>query len=402
MKISIDSNKFAKIENLPFETVERKGIGHPDTLCDAIAEVASRNYSKKVYEMVGKLPHHYFDKVMLMGGAADMGLGHGKLVSPYRVIFAGKVTRRVGDIEFPVTQIITDAAKEVLSDILVNFDVEKDLVVMDELRDYQGPSKKRPRYQPETIDAMPDMHKEGRVSNDVNLCVGFAPLSRCEQATLDIERLLNSKEFKKKHPYTGSDIKVSGVRMMDQLEITINMPFIASLVHDMDEYKKLTGVVSSEIKDYFKKTKREDITLNFNPQDVSGIPYLTVTGSVADTGDVGVVGRGNRQNGLITPMRPMSIEAVSGKSPIDNTGKMYGIMATRISAKIYEEFKLWNHVAITTFRDRPLTDPAFVQVSIAKKITSQQTEELQQLIEDMLMDTPSMTEEFVMKGITSW
>lgn len=402
MRISINQNQSVKIEDSPFETVERKGVGHPDTLCDAIAEAASRNYSKKVYEMVGKLPHHYFDKVMLMGGAADMGLGHGKLVSPYRVVFAGKVTRRVGDVEFPVTQIITDAAKEVLSDILVNFDVEKDLVVMDELRDYQGPSKKRPRYQPETIDAMPDMQKEGRVSNDVNLCVGFAPLSRCEQATIDTEHLLNSKEFKKQHPYTGSDIKVSGVRMGNQIEITVNMPFISSLVHDMNEYNRLTGIVSSEIEDYFKKTGREDIALNFNPQDVSGIPYLTVTGSVADTGDVGVVGRGNRQNGLITPMRPMSIEAVSGKSPIDNTGKMYGVMATRISAKIYEKFKIWNNVAITTFRDRPLTDPAFVQVLVAEDITQRQSEEMAQLIESMLMETPIMTEEFVMKGIVAW
>ncbi len=402
MKISIESNGIAKVENLPFETVERKGVGHPDTLCDAIAEVASRNYSKKVYEMVGKLPHHYFDKVMLMGGAADMGFGYGKLVSPYRVIFAGKVTRRVGDVEFPVTQIIADAAKEVLSDILTNFDVEKDLIVMDELRDYQGPSKKRPRYQPETIDAMPDMQKDGRVSNDVNLCVGFAPLSRCEQVTIDVERLLNSKDFKKRHPYTGSDIKVSGVRMKDQIEVTVNMPFISSLVHDMDEYKKLTHIVSSEIRKYLDTTDRKEVVLNFNPQDVSGIPYFTVTGSVADTGDVGVVGRGNRQNGLITPMRPMSIEAVSGKSPIDNTGKMYGIMATRISAKIYEKFKVWNNVAITTFRDRPLTDPAFVQILTAEEISLQLTEEIEHFVRDMLMETPSMTEEFVMKGIISW
>jgi len=31
---------------LPVEIVERKGIGHPDTVCDALAEELSRAYSK--------------------------------------------------------------------------------------------------------------------------------------------------------------------------------------------------------------------------------------------------------------------------------------------------------------------------------------------------------------------
>ena len=100
MKLSIKLNPIVNIERARYEAVERKGIGHPDTLCDAIAELASRKYSEAVYEMTGRLPHHYFDKVMLMGGAVDMGLGRGELIEPYRVIFAGKVTRKVGDIEF--------------------------------------------------------------------------------------------------------------------------------------------------------------------------------------------------------------------------------------------------------------------------------------------------------------
>ncbi len=45
--------------------------------------------------------------------------------------------------------------------------------------------------------------------------------------------------------------------------------------------------------------------------------FLTVTGTSAEMGDDGSVGRGNRCNGLITPNRPMSMEATSGKNPID-------------------------------------------------------------------------------------
>ena len=33
------------IEDFPVEIVERKGIGHPDSLCDGIAERISRDYT---------------------------------------------------------------------------------------------------------------------------------------------------------------------------------------------------------------------------------------------------------------------------------------------------------------------------------------------------------------------
>lgn len=399
--LNVQLNQPVNIERSPYEAVERKGIGHPDTLCDAIAELASRRYSEAVYKKIGRLPHHYFDKVMLMGGAVDMGLGHGELIEPYRVIFAGKVTRKVGDIELPVTEIITDAAKEVLTSTLHNFDPDRHLVVMDELRDYQGPAKKRPRYQPENAEAMPVLDQKGRVSNDVNLCTGFYPLTRTEQVTLVTEKHLNSKEYKAKHPYTGMDIKVASVRVGDDIEVTVNMPFIAPLVSSMDEYKKLSKELAAELRGFYDKNEFSDVRLTFNPQDVSGLPYLSVTGSVADTGDVGVVGRGNRSNGLITPMRPMSIEAVSGKSPIDNTGKMYGITATRISEAIYKAAGYWNNVTIVTFRDRALDDPAYVLVSLDASDSKAETK-IRPVVEECLAKVPGLTEELIFKGVVSW
>lgn len=404
MKLGIKLNPMVNVERTHYEAVERKGIGHPDTLCDAIAELASRKYSEAVYKMTGRLPHHYFDKVMLMGGAVDMGLGRGKIIEPYRVIFAGKVTRKAGDVEFPVTQIITEAAREVLTDVLHNFDPDKNLVVLDELRDYQGPAKRRPRYQPERVEDMPVLDQANRVSNDVNICTGFYPLSRCENAVLDVEHYLNSKEYKKKYPYTGMDIKVAGVRIDDDLEITVNIPFIAPLVSSMDQYKELTKILTADLRGFLDNNNYKDVRLTFNPQDVSGLPYLSVTGSVADTGDVGVVGRGNRPNGIITPMRPMSIEAVSGKSPIDNTGKMYGVLANRIAKDVYEETGYWNDVTIVTFRDRALHDPAYVLLSLDTKEEDVDAVEqkVRPVIERSLADTPNLTKELVFEGIVSW
>lgn len=402
MEVSIQSNQPVNIEQAPFEAVERKGIGHPDTLCDAIAELASSEYSAAVHEETGRLPHHYFDKVMLMGGAVRMGLGHGELVEPYRVQFAGKVTREVGSTKFPVTDIITQAARAVLTETLHDFDPDKNLVVLDELRDYQGPSKRRPRYQPERVEDMPVMDQPNRVSNDVNICTGFAPLTRTEQAVLATEHHLNSKAYKIEHPYTGMDIKVAGVRMDKDIVLTVNMPFISTRVSSMEEYRELTEHLKLELREFYGAAGFEDVQLDFNPQDVSGLPYLSVTGSVADTGDVGVVGRGNRANGLITPMRPMSIEAVSGKSPIDNTGKMYGVMANRLSEEIHDATGLWNNATIVTFRDRPLSDPANVLIGVDGPTSPDDEGRIRTIVEQRMADVPNLTSEFVLRHVVSW
>jgi S-adenosylmethionine synthetase len=41
-----------------YEFVERKGIGHPDTLADALAEHLSVNYSRYTKKRFGAILHH--------------------------------------------------------------------------------------------------------------------------------------------------------------------------------------------------------------------------------------------------------------------------------------------------------------------------------------------------------
>jgi len=61
------------IEELPVEIVERKGIGHPDSLCDGIAERISVEYTRWCQENLGVLLHHNFDKVQLVAGEVEVG-----------------------------------------------------------------------------------------------------------------------------------------------------------------------------------------------------------------------------------------------------------------------------------------------------------------------------------------
>ncbi len=60
-----------------------------------------------------------------------------------------------------------------------------------------------------------------------------------------------------------------------------------------------------------------------------------------EMGDDGATGRGNRGNCLITPMRPMSIEAIAGKNPVNHVGKIYNVIAQQVAEEtgdLVEEF----------------------------------------------------------------
>ena len=180
------------------------------------------------------------------------------------------------------------------------------------------------------------MESIGTVTKKINLFFG---LEQHTSLVLLVERFVNGKDFKMRNPDTGWDVKVLGNRFLDHYELLLNMPFLAKDIHSMEEYLQRKQDVYDEITKFISEKFDIKVHLMMNATDRNGRPYLTALGSVADTGDVGVVGRGNRMNGLITPMRPMSIEAPAGKNPIDHTGKIYGVVANEIAYEVYKAIK---------------------------------------------------------------
>ena len=87
---------------------------------------------------------------------------------------------------------------------------------------------------------------------------------------------------------------------------------------------------------------------------------MTITGTSAEAGDDGEVGRGNRSNGLITPCRTMSLEAVCGKNPINHVGKLYNILSTEMAREIVKRGQgdiIEAQVRLLSQIGRPITDP---------------------------------------------
>ncbi|MEM1777438.1 MAG: methionine adenosyltransferase, partial [Acidilobaceae archaeon] len=168
--------------------------------------------------------------------------------------------------------------------------------------------------------------------------LGFAPLSLLERLVYETERFLNSRSFKAKYPMVGEDVKVMGLRNGKHISLTIAAAMISSLIQDIGEYWAIKEQVKEEVLNLASRiASNYDVEVYINTGDIreKNIAYLTVTGTSAEHGDDGATGRGNRVNGLITPFRPMSLEATAGKNPVSHVGKVYNVVARDIANTIY-------------------------------------------------------------------
>jgi S-adenosylmethionine synthetase len=74
----------------PVEIVERKGLGHPDTICDAIAEHVCVRLCRHYLERFGTILHHNVDKLLLAAGAARPAFGGGEVTAPMEIYIGGR------------------------------------------------------------------------------------------------------------------------------------------------------------------------------------------------------------------------------------------------------------------------------------------------------------------------
>lgn len=397
MNINISKKSFIEESQ---EFVERKGIGHPDTLSDALAEILSVNYSNYTKDRFGAVLHHNFDKVGLLGGSSFVTFGEGHLVNPIRVLLNGRASTKFGEETIPVKELLIKWSKDFLQNAFPMINVEKDLLFHYNLSNQSSPGKTNEEdaekgtrkywFEPRSLDDLQETRK--LISNDTSLGVGYYPYSKLETLVLEIERTLNSKEFKKENAWIGSDVKVMGYRNKNNFSITMCIPQIANFVKSLEQYKYnleyarkiIDGIVAPlEIMDFQLFVNTRD---NFETSEV----YLTAIGSSIESGDEGLVGRGNRINGVISPFRPMSMEGVCGKNPVYHIGKVYYLAAQEIAKKIYEKFGVKNEVFLVSQSGRDLIDPWEVGIVIDESFA--QTEMIKKLVESEIFQIPRLTD----------
>lgn len=380
------------------ELIERKGVGHPDSICDALASLLSQAYSAHTIEHCdGQILHHQFDKVMLIGGRTEVDFGGGKFVEPIRIVLSGRVSRTYLGRDLGVTQMIEDALRGFFAERFPMIDFDESVVISDFLTSHAGPGTISGSSG--SIANMFDPVEKGAVrgyeelvANDTSFCVAYAPLSPLEQAVLDLEGHLAAAETHERHPWLGTDIKIMAYRNGTEVDLTACIPQIAAHVHSYDEYKRNLDVICGEIIERLQvHLQGHDVRLSVNTKDREHTRnvYLTVSGASL-SGDIGVVGRGNRPNGLITARRPMSLEGTNGKNPRYYAGFIYAVCAKRIANRIHAETGEANSVEIVSQNGGSLVDPWHTRV-----ITRADADVVREIVAQELAGIPRITDDFV-------
>lgn len=379
------------IAESPIEIVERKGIGHPDYIADAVAEEASRRLSKYYLENFGVILHHNLDKTLLVGGQANPFFGGGEVLHPIYIIVSGRATTEVVKGRerhpIPVGRIIVEAVKDWIKKHFRYLDPDKHVIA-----DY--------RIGKGSVDLVKifELGERMPLANDTSIGVGHAPYTPLERLVLEVERFLNSENTRKNIPEVGEDIKVMGLRFGKRIELTIAAAMISHLIPDMDHYLSVKEQVMESILDLATKIVPEyDVKVYLNTADrpEHGVVYLTVTGTSAEHGDDGATGRGNRANGLITPCRPMSMEATAGKNPVNHVGKLYNVLAQKIAFRIGELENVKEvQVELLSQIGKPIDQPLIASVKVIPdtEMTSDLRNEIISIVDEMLGNIKVLTE----------
>jgi len=164
-------------------------------------------------------------------------------------------------------------------------------------------------------------------------------------------------------------VKVMGLRRNGRLTLTVALPFIATRIGDTAEYEEAKRATEAAIQEYASGLDRREVNVMVNTADdvADGAVYLTLTGTSAEMGDDGAVGRGNRVNGVIAPFRSTSLEAACGKNPVSHVGKVYNVLALMAAKDIIDRMPTVREATVYVLSqigaplDQPLVASALVR-----------------------------------------
>jgi S-adenosylmethionine synthetase len=358
--ISVNLFNQTPVQDQPIEICERKGLGHPDSICDSMMDRISVALSEEYLKRYGRIMHHNIDKGLLVAGEVETRLGGGRVIKPMLMVFGDRATFVVDGDTVPVEDIVKRTATEWLKRNLHMVDPDKHFKYQIELK--RG------------SDALTDIfNRQSKYlgANDTSAAVGFAPMTTTERIVLETERFLNSSDFKKQHPETGEDIKIMGMRKNSDIDLTVAIAFVDRYVESEHGYFKRKEEIKQEVIDFARRSAQVDsINVNINTADVPGrgLPgmYLTVLGTSADGADCGQVGRGNRVNGIIPLNRPTCSEAAAGKNPTSHVGKIYNLLTYQIANRIKDETNGVREVYVWLLSEigRPVNEPKIASVQL--------------------------------------
>ncbi|QGA80276.1 methionine adenosyltransferase [Candidatus Nanohalobium constans] len=374
--IEIEKIEKDPVKDNAVEIVERKGIGHPDSICDGVAESISQALCQEYINRFGKILHHNTDEVQLVAGDSSPEIGGGEINEKIYLLLTGRATKEFKGEKIPVDEIAVETAKKYIEE---NF---KEL------------SPKNFKIESKIGETSTDLEQvyEELSSNDTSFGVGHAPLSEMEKTVLNIANKLPEEVEE-----VGEDVKVMGARRKNEKQITVAAAVISNRINSLEEYKQVISRIGEFAEE---ESEFEEVEVNVNTADnyEEDSIYITETGTSAEMGDDGSVGRGNRVNGLITPNRSMSMEAASGKNPVTHVGKIYNLKAKSISEKISDATDSFTQVKLLAQIGSSIKKPQIAHI----ETTAENKEKIRSIVEGELENMEEIRDKAVEGSLTTF
>ena len=389
--IKVEALHQIPLEKQGIELVERKCLGHPDSLADGVAEAISRALSMAYLEECGAVLHHNTDQGEIVAGESIPKYGGGKVIRPIYMLLDGRATRQFDGINFPTDAIALETARNYLRTTLTNLNLERDITI--DCRLGTGSTDLRDVFKP--------CQGVAPRANDTSFGVGHAPFSETETIVLGLSDYIDTTH-RARYPAIGQDIKIMGLREGDTITLTIASAIVDRYCSGISQYIEYKEILREHAESIAKKFTSRKVIVHVNTADDinAGSVFLTVTGTSAEMGDDGSVGRGNRCNGLITPNRPMSMEATSGKNPVNHIGKIYNILSTMLARECVKEVDGIEEIYIRLLSQigQPIDQPLVASIQVLPKEDvgiSQMTRDIESVIDSGLADITCITEKII-------
>jgi S-adenosylmethionine synthetase len=389
--IRVEALHQVPLEQQQIELVERKCIGHPDSLADGIAESVSRALSMAYLEECGAILHHNTDQGEIVAGESIPKYGGGKIIKPIYMLINGRATKKFDGIDIPTDSIALETTRNYFRKTLTNLDLDRDIIIDCKLG--TGSTDLRDVFRP-CQDNIPR-------ANDTSFGVGHAPFSETEMIVKAVSDYID-EVLRPDYPAIGHDIKIMGLRDGDTITLTLACAMVDRYCSGLAEYCENKDILQEHALSVAQKFTNRNVVVDVNTADDinSGSVFLTVTGTSAEMGDDGSVGRGNRCNGLITPNRPMSMEATSGKNPINHIGKIYNILATQLGQECVQKVDGIEEIYIRLLSQigKPIDQPLVASIQILPSPEIRITEitaEVEGIIDEGLANITCITEKII-------
>ena len=352
-------NRWSNANDLDLEVVERKGLGHPDTGADGIADAISIDFSRYCLENFDIVLHHNVDKVYVGGGHFTVDFGSVKMLKPVQVLVNGRMSNTMNGESIDIESIQKKAVENYLGHVLPHFSVSNHFHITANATQH---TQRNYWYTPRKIDDVPDAVNPQ--ANDTSLCVAHYPFSVCEQLTYALEQFFwerTPEGLKFKYPSVGQDIKVMSIRKGQHIDVTICLPIISRHVASRENYEKevlkFQELLRQHAEDIIADTPfKVSLFVNSGKGDTLR-QYMLGYGSCLECGEEGVVGRGNSTRGFISANRAHSMEAPFGKNPVYHSGRVQGFLTQHLAKAIHKELGISCSIFSLTKAEQSLVPP---------------------------------------------